>query len=154
LTVAYGIGLEGTFPEGVSAAQYLARHELYALVGLGLLVPAIFGDPRRGLIRRVLGWRVLLWLGLISYGIYLWHQAVLTQAYEWGLPQSDWGIHPYLVWSGLGFAGAVAMATLSYYLVERPALSLKRLVPGRVPRGEAVEEPAPAAPPRTAEPVG
>jgi peptidoglycan/LPS O-acetylase OafA/YrhL len=152
LAVAYGIGLDGTWPEPMTPFQYLAKHELYALVGLGLLLPAIFGDPRRGLVRRLLGNRVLLWLGLISYGIYLWHQAVLGKLYEWGLPQTSFA-HPYLVWPALGLAGGVLMGAVSYYVVERPALSLKRLVPGRVPAGEAVAEPAPATPPRPAEPV-
>lgn len=152
---AYAIGLEGAFPEPVTPAQYLARHELYALVGLGLLLPAIFGDPRRGLVRRLLGMRVLLWLGLVSYGIYLWHQPVLAKLRDWGLPQTDFA-HPYLVWPALGLAGAVLMAAVSYYAVERPLLSLKRLVPGRVPSGEAVAEPAPAVPPRPGDavPVG
>jgi len=153
LAAAYAIGLAGAFPEPMTPAQYLAKHELYALVGLGLLLPAIFGDPRRGLVRRLLGTRVLLWLGLISYGVYLWHQAVLAKLYDWGLPQTHFA-HPYLVWPALGLAGAVLVAAVSYYAVERPLLSFKRLVPGRVPRGEAVAEPAPAVPPRPAEPVG
>lgn len=153
LAVAYAIGLPGTFPEATSPTQYVVKHQLYAMVGLGLLIPAIFGDPRRGLVRRFLGNRIMLWLGLISYGIYLWHQAVIAKLYEWGLPQTSFA-HPYLVWPALAFVGGVLLATASYYLVERPVLSLKRLVPGRVPGGEAVVEPAPALPPRPAEPVG
>jgi peptidoglycan/LPS O-acetylase OafA/YrhL len=154
LTVAYAIGLPGTFPEETAPVQYVVKHELYALVGLGLLLPAVFGDTRRGVVRRFLGTRVLLWLGLVSYGIYLWHQAVLAQAYEWGLPETS-VTHPYLVWPAVGIVGAVALATISYYVVERPILSLKRLVPGRVPPGEAIAEHAPAVPPRPAEqPVG
>jgi peptidoglycan/LPS O-acetylase OafA/YrhL len=47
----------------------------------------------------------------------------------------------------LGFAGALVAGSLSYYLVERPALSLKRLVPLRQRQDdEALAEPAPAAP--------
>ena len=54
---------------------FMWRHYLKAVVGIGLLLPAIFGDPERGLVRKLLGNRVLLWLGLISYAFYLWHLA-------------------------------------------------------------------------------
>jgi peptidoglycan/LPS O-acetylase OafA/YrhL len=147
LLCAYGTGLTGLFFEPMTPVQYLLRHELYALVGVGLLLPAIFGDPEHGLVRRILGWPILLWLGLVSYGIYLWHQPVLGKAAEWGLATQDVA-HPYLVWPAVGIAGAVTLAAISYYAVERPALSLRTLVRPRrpLPAGEAISEPAPALP--------
>jgi peptidoglycan/LPS O-acetylase OafA/YrhL len=68
----------------------------------------------------------------------------------------DWGfadvrvVHPYLDWAVAGVGLSAAVAALSYYLVERPALSLKRLVGRRDPSppGEALTEPAPAVAPR------
>lgn len=55
-TVSTQIGLDGRggLEEPLSAAQYFARHYLYALVGFGLLLPAVFGHWRRGLVRRFL----------------------------------------------------------------------------------------------------
>ena len=47
-----------------------------------------------------------------------------------------------------GAAGSVAIASVSYYLVERPALSLKRLVPDRhATQDQPGAVSAPTAPP-------
>jgi peptidoglycan/LPS O-acetylase OafA/YrhL len=98
-------------------AQYLLRHVLNSVVALALIVPAVFGDLRQGALRRVLGHRILLYLGLVSYGVYLYHFAVLIQLRRWGIEDARaWILVP---------AGAVLLASLSYYLVERPALTLK-----------------------------
>jgi peptidoglycan/LPS O-acetylase OafA/YrhL len=129
----------------------MLRHELYALVGLGMVLPAVVGDPARGFVRRhVLANRGLLWLGLLSYGIYLWHQTAVRWLLDLGVNDASRPMRPFAL-----FAAAVALATLlaavSYYGFERPILRLKRLVgPAREPRavaGEAIAEPAPAAPP-------
>ena len=147
VVVSKGIGLNGGFQE-LTGFQWMARHSLYAVVAAGLVLPAIFGDPRRGLVRRLLANRVMLYLGLVSYGIFLWHVAVLTQLERWGLgTPTGTPLFDYAIWFVLGALGATAIATASYYLVERPALSLKRLVRGRpVDAGEATAEPAPPAP--------
>ena len=145
--VSAGIGLNGGFFEGVDPRQYLFRHELYALIGLGLLLPAIFGDPERGFIRRrILGNRVLLWIGLISYGVYLWHQAVVQWLLDGGLNDHVHSGRPF-VWWALAIAGTLIAAAISYYVLERPILRLKNLVGPRPARpDEAIVEPAPATP--------
>jgi peptidoglycan/LPS O-acetylase OafA/YrhL len=151
VAVCRGIGLGGVgiLGESFTAWQALARHWLYAVVALGVLLPAVFGDPRAGLIRRrVLGNPLLLWVGVISYGVYLWHDTVLEQAVRWGW--LDAGPHPYVTMLAVGTAGAVLLAALSFYLLERPLLRLKRLVPDaqappRDPRTHAPMESAPAS---------
>ncbi len=148
VVAARGIGFDGVFGESVSKAQYIERWYLYAIVALGLLLPAIFGDQTRGVIRRhVLSNRVLMYLGLISYSVFLWHQTVFIQMYRWGIQQHHI-VHQYFPWVFFGVPAAIAIASLSYYLVERPALRLKNRV-GRRPqyRDEALAEPAPAEPP-------
>jgi peptidoglycan/LPS O-acetylase OafA/YrhL len=103
----------------------------------------MFGDPSRGLVRRLLATRVLTYLGLISYGAYLWHFAVLVQLDRWGFRDvaaktGQW------IWVAAGLAGGVAIATVSWYLLEKPILGLKGVVRARpAPRpGEAIVEPA------------
>ena len=59
---------------------------------------------------------VMQWLGLISYGIFLWHLAI---AAELG---AEWGWLPTLLGT---LVLSVAVAAASYYLVERPILRLK-----------------------------
>jgi peptidoglycan/LPS O-acetylase OafA/YrhL len=144
------IGLDGRLGETVSDRAFLARHELSTVVAFGLLLPAIWGWQRRDAVRRVLGWRVLLYVGLVSYGVYLWHYAVIfkiaTAINHWLVHTVGLGVNMrFLVYFVLGTLGAVAIATVSYRLIERPALSLKRLVgpPPDERREEAIAEPAP-----------
>jgi hypothetical protein len=99
------------------------KNLLYAGVATFLLLPAIFGAGPGSWLRRVFASRPARWLGRISYGIFLWHLLVLR------------GVSALLgdpVFSGSWLAvfsmtwlGGVAVAAVSYYLVERPALRLK-----------------------------
>jgi peptidoglycan/LPS O-acetylase OafA/YrhL len=146
--VSTQIGLHGRFLEPFSSGNYMERHLLYAVVAVGLIAPAVVGDQTRGTVRHVLALRPLLWLGLVSYGIFLWNLALLDRVYHWtdgSLPV----MNNFLGWCIAGTAVTAAVAALSYYVVERPALSLKRLFPDPEQRrrftGEAIEEPAPVS---------
>ena len=55
------------------AEQAILQFALRGGVAFFLVLPAVFGDNAGGWPRRVSSWRLLGWLGLISYGIYLWH---------------------------------------------------------------------------------
>ena len=140
--VSTRIGINGRFPKPDEAA-YLIEHLLYLGVGVLLFLPAAFGDPGRGLVRHLLATRALTYLGMISYGIFLYHLAVIEQLKRWDLGSVP-VIHPYILWPVTALAISAAIATVSWYLLERPALSLKRLVGGpREPQpGEASAEPA------------
>jgi peptidoglycan/LPS O-acetylase OafA/YrhL len=100
-------------------SQYLATHLLQGAIAILILIPVLLGDPNAALLRRVLGNRVILWLGLISYGFYLWH---VTIAYDLGFGGADAGFGAVLV---LTLLLAIPLAGLSYYLVERPLMRLK-----------------------------
>jgi peptidoglycan/LPS O-acetylase OafA/YrhL len=110
------------------------------------VLPGVFGDPSRGLVRRLLASRWLLWIGLVSYSLFLYHLFVLTELHRIQFAGSQFLLIP------VGLALSVAVAAVSYYVVERPAIRLKRLVgqPSEPARGEAIAEPAPAAPPPVA----
>jgi peptidoglycan/LPS O-acetylase OafA/YrhL len=87
-----------------------------------MLLPAVFGDPSRGFVRRALANRALLWVGLVSYALYLWHAAVIAKLTSLGALTS---------FSPLGYISAALGASLlvaaaSFYAVERPALRLGR----------------------------
>jgi peptidoglycan/LPS O-acetylase OafA/YrhL len=148
--VSTQLGFTGRlFHDTTTRRMFIGRHELYSLVALAVLVPAILATPGRGLAGRILGSRVLSYLGLVSFGIYLYHFAVINRLDRWigdsagGTPEVRALVHGVLA-----VAFATALASASYYAVERPALRLKRLVraPERVERGEATSEPAPAEP--------
>src|SRR5439155_22880915 len=102
----------------------IAQHALYGGIAFFLLLPAVFADDAGGLPRRILRARVVAWLGLISYGIFLWHHPIalkLTEANHRGLFRSFRMLGITAPTLGL----AVACTTLSYYLVERPILRYK-----------------------------
>jgi peptidoglycan/LPS O-acetylase OafA/YrhL len=144
--VSTRIGFTGKLLQPYSRRMFVGRHELYSLVALGMVLPAIFAEPGRGLVGRVLSNRVLAYLGLVSFGVYLYHFAVLKKVDEWlgGPLDAPLGVR-IATYAVLAFLGATLLASLSYYLVERPALSLRRLVSPPEPSesGEATEEPAP-----------
>lgn len=113
--------LYGWFPNSW-ATQTIARHELQAVFAFALLLPAVFGDPDRGVVRKLLANRVLLWIGLVSYGMYLWHAAIMSKLADLG------------ALDGLGSLGYIAAALSlsllaaagSFYGIERYALRLGR----------------------------
>jgi peptidoglycan/LPS O-acetylase OafA/YrhL len=137
--VSTQIGLHGRFLEPFTSTNYMERHLLYGLIGAALVLPAVVGDQTRGVVRHFLAIRPLLWLGLISYGIFLWNLAMLDRLHHWGFSGN------YVWWCLGGVAVTVPVASASYFVIERPALSLKRLFGEPLPprRAEALEEPAP-----------
>jgi peptidoglycan/LPS O-acetylase OafA/YrhL len=130
--VATQVGLPRTIYTPITATEYMERHLLYAAVGLGLLLPAVIGREDRGWVRRLMSTRVLVYLGLVSYGIYLYNLLVMSKLNAWGaddlLPIGRYGS---LVVTG--FVVTVIAAALSWHFVERPSLSLKGRVPARTP---------------------
>jgi peptidoglycan/LPS O-acetylase OafA/YrhL len=107
-----------------TTAQSIAQHVLYGAIAFFLLLPAIFADDGGGVPRRILRNRVLAWLGLISYGIFLWHHPIalkLTEAKGHAL----FGSSRMLGITGATLAISVACAAASYYLLERPVLRFK-----------------------------
>lgn len=105
-----------------SDAQLIVQHILRGVVALFLILPAVFGDTAGGWPRRVLSLRWLGWLGLVSYGIYLWHLEVVIVLS--GRVDNAWW--PLLV---SAIAVSTACAAASYYVVERPILRFKDLRP-------------------------
>jgi peptidoglycan/LPS O-acetylase OafA/YrhL len=107
----------------------LGVHVGFGLIAALLVAPAVF--VREGSVpARVLRWRVLAWLGLISYGIYLWHDPLLGKLLEHGV-YSWWPHHQFLVLTPATIIVAVAAAAASYYVLERPILALKNVTPAR-----------------------
>lgn len=109
----------------IPQTPYLVSYGLFGLVAALALMPAIFGVDRGGFVRRLLAQPVLVWLGLISYGIFLWHYPVLQVFVDIGALGWIPGLQ-YPTLAILTFAGTVVMAALSFYLIERPLLKWSR----------------------------
>ena len=88
-------------------------------VATALLViwPIALGDDRSRA-ARALGSGWLVWLGGVSYGIYLWHPVWIGLAETW----SDEGSIPHtlVVWLPLVLAGSIVAAWISHRLLEAP----------------------------------
>lgn len=112
---------------------------MYLVFTVALVAPmTVPGDTPR-LIEVALGNPVVQFLGRISYGTFLWHVFFLDGYYLWtGTPygSGDFGLVLAVV-----LPGAIISATISYYVVELPAMRLRPRL-GRAP----VVPSTPAAP--------
>ncbi|MFF5207145.1 acyltransferase family protein [Streptosporangium sp. NPDC000396] len=110
-----------------------------------VMAPLVVPGASSRLMRTVLENRPMLFLGRVSYGIYLWHFVVM---YLWFGSGSIFGeIVPVQTLLGkYGFweleipvlIGTVAVATLSYYAVEQPITRLtSRMIKARAARNAA-----------------
>ena len=82
----------------------------------------------------VLGWRPLVAVGRVSYGIYLYHYAILLWLFGRGWSTT----HTIAV----AWPFTTALVVASWYLIERPALALKDRI-GITHHGSYVEAVAP-----------
>lgn len=117
-------------PPDMSVAQIAIEHVGYGLVALFLLIPAAFPGDRSGWPRTVLAWPPLAWLGLISYGLFLWHDRLIYELADGGalglIPGS-----PFVSMWLVTVLISIPLGAASWYLVERPALRFKSIRPRR-----------------------
>jgi len=93
-----------------------------------LLAPAVFGEHSGGLPRRLLSWAPLAWVGLVSYGVYLYQLAIVELLGEQRDPAhfSATGLglvnHIHTLTTPilliLSFAASAVVAAVSYYAIE------------------------------------
>jgi peptidoglycan/LPS O-acetylase OafA/YrhL len=128
---------------------WMPTHWLKLLGCACILAPLVIGPQEHGALRRVLSLRPMLWLGTISYGIFLWHWPFVAHL------DPHLASHGRLLTFAVPCAIAIGCATVSYYGLERPALRwAKRLtaprgggLPGAAVTPVAGPPPAPAATP-------
>jgi peptidoglycan/LPS O-acetylase OafA/YrhL len=102
---------------------------LWGFVGGFLVVPAVLGPQDRSLVRRLLRVRPLAALGVVSYGIYLWHESAL----DWYLRREHLivpGRFPtpsaFGKMTAFVFIVTLVLAVVTHVVVERPAMNLGR----------------------------
>ena len=91
----------------------------FAWVALLLVLPAVHRHQGSGLVPRLLALKPVSWLGLVSYGVFLWHLAVAQELRDAA------GNLPSILPFALTLAITLPIASLSYYFVERPILRFK-----------------------------
>lgn len=127
--IAYAVAatsITGPLTSGVmSLAQMETRLGLYLVVAFFLVAPVGFQSRAPSLVNSLLGNPLMRFLGRISYAIFLWqflvlyafynvtHRAYFSGGFWWVLAVSVFG--------------TVVVATLSFYLVEKPAQRLRSM---------------------------
>jgi peptidoglycan/LPS O-acetylase OafA/YrhL len=113
----------------MSAGQSIGLNFCEMIVGFCVVVPVVLGPQDHGAIRRALRSRVAVYLGLVSYGIYLWHWFLLRIVMEW----LDWPLFRgnWIVVLLATLPIVIFAASVSWFGLERPVLRLAhRIAPG------------------------
>jgi peptidoglycan/LPS O-acetylase OafA/YrhL len=137
----------------------LGRHGMYpgvlvnttVSISFGLLLLALATTGTRSRLAGVLQWRPLASVGLISYSLFLWHEPVVRWLSAHGVTQyGRFGLALNIL---LVASISVFLATITYLLVERPFMAMRRraprprtpvAAPARADAATAVAAPAPA----------
>lgn len=99
----------------------LQRTWTMPLVILGVVPVILHLSFGRGIMVRGLSARWIAYLGVISYGLYLWHYPIM-----WALRYSS--TLPDFAVTAIALVLTFAAAALSFHFVERPALRLKERI--------------------------
>lgn len=106
-----------------SHAQQMWLQLFWGVVGFFLIAPAVFGRQDHGLIRHFLTNRVMAWIGLVSYGVYLWHEALIDLYLRLTEPVAF--NSSFVKMTAFMAVSTAILAAVSYYALERPVLRLK-----------------------------
>jgi peptidoglycan/LPS O-acetylase OafA/YrhL len=103
--------------DGVGQGYYRGGLLVFALASLVVILAATGGQ--RGLVGQALSAPPLRALGMISYGVYLWHWPVIVYVDP---AHRDWGWLPAIGWKldAVRIVLSLALALASYWLVEMP----------------------------------
>jgi peptidoglycan/LPS O-acetylase OafA/YrhL len=119
-----------------------ARLALYLVVAAGLVAPAALQPANETFVSWLFGNGLMRFLGRISYGIFLWQFVVIYTYYN--IVDRGPLTFDYLPILLISVLGTIALATVSYYLVEKPAMRLRHV--GRRRRQTPPIEPVPQTP--------
>jgi peptidoglycan/LPS O-acetylase OafA/YrhL len=130
LLAAVGSG-SGFGPQDWAARAFLDS-TLKVFTAVGLVAPAAFRTRPAGLPLRLLGSRVALYLGLVSYGIYIWQLFVMEQLFRSGrfsLGLPTLATFPIAVLLALGTTTVIASA--SWFMLEKRVIRWGSALSGR-----------------------
>lgn len=107
----------------LSASQSTAFYLLYISVAFGILISRVSYNIETLFFKQILNNRVLLYIGKISYGMYLFHNFI-PYFYEIKILAILEPISMYLIQS-LRLLVLVSIASVSWILIEKPFLRMK-----------------------------
>jgi peptidoglycan/LPS O-acetylase OafA/YrhL len=104
---------------------------LAAVIAVGM--SAVVFSARYAPANYILNTAPVVWVGKLSYSLYIWHLATSEAVKHWFA-----GGPPYLV-AALALAACIAMAALSYYALEQPLIGLRRRFGSRTAERPALD---------------
>lgn len=104
-------------PNETSAWVFLGGSVLFSIL-ICLIIVAIEVWPG-SVFAEFLSWKPIVWIGELSYGIYLWHSPIFVFLNE---ERTGWNELVLLV---VRLALTVGLATISYYFIEQPIRTQK-----------------------------
>ena len=110
-----------TIPRGDPGTVH---HAAAGLLGLVLVLPAVFGGDKYP--HRILASAPLAWLGVISYGLFLWHEPMADWFFENGFDALGGGTVGSLFLLLPTLAVSVAMGWFSFHFIETPFLRKRK----------------------------
>jgi len=114
LIAALLLGLLSVVSRHSNPAMYQYGFLLVALSSAVILLDLVGSSDTW--MAKLLGFSGIVWIGKISYGLYIWHYPIMVLlSWRWSWP---------MVFV-LGTSATFLMASLSYYFVERPFLRMK-----------------------------
>lgn len=114
------------------ARPYWLVGETVLNLSIALLIDRVIRSAK-DLPGRILNWRPLVWVGTLSYSLYLWQQPFLDRS------RQEWSTS-----TPLNLALLLVAACFSFYLVEKPMLTLRQRVEKRLYRPKPTTTPLPA----------
>ncbi len=116
---------------GATEGQQVWQRLVQPVIALLLVAPMVLAPGASTRLHGFLRSRPLVFVGTVSYGIYLWHTVVIARLNE------RWPLDERGAWAALAvvatmFVATLLAATASWFAVERPLLALAHRV-GRRP---------------------
>ena len=109
----------------LSPKEAFSMRAMYSFTALFVIIPCVFAARRAGPARWGFANPVMVWLGLVSYGIYLWHEAWQDKFLTWFDYEPLRA--PFMSMLIFTLVLSVISGAASWYLVERPAMKWGRL---------------------------